>query len=54
VRLATTTRKASISLPERDGDEVVNASATLKDVVSSYSYTDSNSNRASSAADPHS
>ena len=35
VRLSTATRKASISLAERHGDEVVNASARLKDVVSS-------------------
>ena len=33
--LSTATRKASLSLAERDGDEVVNASARLKDVVSS-------------------
>ena len=35
VGLATATRKASASLAERDGDEVVYASARLKDVVSS-------------------
>jgi hypothetical protein len=35
VGLATATRKASISLAERDGDEVVNVSGRLKDVVSS-------------------
>src|SRR5262245_44537298 len=35
VGLATATRKASISLAERDGDEVVYVSARLKDVVSS-------------------
>src|SRR5262245_8188111 len=35
VGLSTATRKASVSLAERDGDEVVNASAKLKDVVSS-------------------
>jgi hypothetical protein len=35
VGLATATRKASVSLAERDGDEVVNVSARLKDVVSS-------------------
>ena len=35
VGLSTATRKASVSLAERDGDEVVNASARLKDVVSS-------------------
>jgi hypothetical protein len=35
VGLATATRKASVSLAERDGDEVVNVSAKLKDVVSS-------------------
>src|SRR5215831_10975074 len=33
--LSTATRKASLTLAERDGDEVVNASARLKDVVSS-------------------
>ena len=33
--LATATRKASVSLADRDGDDVVNASARLKDVVSS-------------------
>ena len=33
--LATATRKASVSLAERDGDEVVNVSGKLKDVVSS-------------------
>ena len=33
--LSTATRKASISLAERDGDEVVYVSARLKDVVSS-------------------
>jgi len=33
--LATATRKASVRLAERDGDEVVNVSARLKDVVSS-------------------
>ena len=35
VGLATATRKASVRLSERDGDQVVNASARLKDVVSS-------------------
>jgi hypothetical protein len=35
VGLATATRKASVSLAERDGDQVVNVSAKLKDVVSS-------------------
>jgi hypothetical protein len=35
VGLATATRKASVSLAERDGDEVVNVSGKLKDVVSS-------------------
>jgi hypothetical protein len=35
VGLSTATRKASVSLAERDGDHVVNASARLKDVVSS-------------------
>ena len=35
VGLATATRKASVSLAERDGDEVVYVSARLKDVVSS-------------------
>jgi len=35
VGLATATRKASVSLAECDGDDVVNASARLKDVVSS-------------------
>jgi hypothetical protein len=35
VGLSTATRKASVSLAERDGDEVVNASARLKDVVNS-------------------
>jgi len=35
VGLSTATRKASVSLAERDGGEVVNASARLKDVVSS-------------------
>jgi TPP-dependent trihydroxycyclohexane-1,2-dione (THcHDO) dehydratase len=35
VGLATATRKASVSLAERDGDEVINVSARLKDVVSS-------------------
>src|SRR5262245_16219893 len=35
VGLSTATRKASVSLAEREGDEVVNASARLKDVVSS-------------------
>ena len=35
VGLSTATRKASVSLAERDGDEVVNVSARLKDVVSS-------------------
>jgi hypothetical protein len=33
--LSTATRKASVSLAERDGDEVVYVSARLKDVVSS-------------------
>src|SRR5215831_9018911 len=33
--LSTATRKASVSLADRDGDDVVNASARLKDVVSS-------------------
>jgi len=33
--LSTATRKASVSLAEREGDDVVNASARLKDVVSS-------------------
>ena len=35
VGLSTATRKASVSLAERDGDEVVIVSARLKDVVSS-------------------
>ena len=35
VGLSAATRKASVSLAERDGDQVVNASARLKDVVSS-------------------
>jgi hypothetical protein len=35
IGLSTATRKASISLAERDGDEVVYVSARLKDVVSS-------------------
>jgi len=35
VGLSTATRKASVSLAERDGDEVVYISARLKDVVSS-------------------
>src|SRR5262245_57500397 len=35
VGLSTATRKASVSLAERDGDEVVYVSAKLKDVVSS-------------------
>jgi hypothetical protein len=35
VGLSTATRKASASLAERDGDEVVYVSARLKDVVSS-------------------
>jgi hypothetical protein len=35
VGLATATRKASVSLAERDGDEVVYVSGKLKDVVSS-------------------
>src|SRR5262245_1015363 len=35
VGLATATRKASVSLAERDGDEVVYVSARLKDVVGS-------------------
>jgi hypothetical protein len=35
VGLSTATRKASVSLAERDGDDVVNVSARLKDVVSS-------------------
>jgi hypothetical protein len=34
VGLSTATRKASVSLAERDGDQVVNVSARLKDVVS--------------------
>jgi len=33
--LSTATRKASVSLAERDGDQVVNVSTKLKDVVSS-------------------
>src|SRR5262245_60714511 len=33
--LSTATRKASLSLADREGDDVVNASARLKDVVSS-------------------
>ena len=33
--LSTATRKASVSLAEREGDEVVYVSARLKDVVSS-------------------
>src|SRR5215471_9895899 len=35
VGLSTATRKASVSLAERDGDEVVYISARLKDVVNS-------------------
>src|SRR5215475_1083724 len=35
VGLSTAARKASVSLAERDGDQVVNVSARLKDVVSS-------------------
>jgi hypothetical protein len=35
VGLSTATRKASVSLAERDGDEVVYVSAKLKDLVSS-------------------
>jgi hypothetical protein len=35
VGLATATRKASVSLAERGGDEVITLSARLKDVVSS-------------------
>jgi len=35
VGLSTATRKASVSLAERDGDEVVYVSARLKDVVNS-------------------
>src|SRR6516165_3015870 len=35
VGLSTATRKASVSLAERDGDKVVYVSARLKDVVSS-------------------
>src|SRR5262245_1297096 len=35
VGLSTATRKASVSLAERDGDEVVYVAARLKDVVSS-------------------
>ena len=35
IGVATATRKASVSLAEHDGDEVVNVSARLKDVVSS-------------------
>src|SRR5215475_10857054 len=35
VGLSTATRKASVSLAERDGDEVVYISARLKDVVTS-------------------
>jgi hypothetical protein len=35
IGLSTATRKASISLAERDGDEVVYVSARLKDVVNS-------------------
>jgi hypothetical protein len=34
IGLSTATRKASVSLAERDGDEVVYVSARLKDVVS--------------------
>jgi hypothetical protein len=37
VGLSTATRKASVSLAEREGDEVVYVSARLKDVVSSAS-----------------
>ena len=33
--LSTATRKAGVSLAERHGDQVVHASARLKDVVSS-------------------
>src|SRR5262249_20429734 len=33
VGLSTATRKASVSLAKREGDQVVNASARLKDVV---------------------
>ena len=33
--LSTATRKASVSLAERDGDEVVYVAAKLKDVVNS-------------------
>ena len=39
VRLSTATRKASVSLAGRDGDEVVHASARLKDVVNSAAAT---------------
>ena len=35
VGLSTATRKASVSLAEREGDEVVYVSARLKEVVSS-------------------
>jgi hypothetical protein len=35
IGLSTATRKASVSLAERDGDEVVYVSAKLKDVVNS-------------------
>src|SRR5262249_2889882 len=35
IGLSTATRKASVSLAERDGDEVVYVSARLKDVVNS-------------------
>src|SRR5215470_13414749 len=35
IGLSTATRKASVTLAEREGDYVVNASARLKDVVSS-------------------
>ena len=35
IGVATATRKASVSLAERDGDEVVYVSAKLKDVVNS-------------------
>jgi hypothetical protein len=35
IGLSTATRKASVSLAERDGDEVVYFSAKLKDVVNS-------------------
>ena len=39
VGLSTATRKASVTLAERDGDEVVYVSARLKDVVSSAGGT---------------